>query len=52
MELGLVTFAIVGGYMIWEAIRPEKKKTPEEKLGEALTGYLKIFDRKVSSHAG
>jgi len=46
MELGLLTLSIVSGFIVWEAFKPEEKKSPEEKLGEALTGYLKSIRQK------
>lgn len=46
MELGLITLLSVGGFIIWDAIKPGPKKTPAEKLGEALTGYLTSIEPK------
>lgn len=46
MELGIIALLTVGGFVIWESIKPAPKKTPEEKLGEALTGYLKSIRPK------
>ncbi|MDX2240742.1 MAG: hypothetical protein NW224_08675 [Leptolyngbyaceae cyanobacterium bins.302] len=46
MELGLITLLVVGGHIVWDFFKPEKKQTSEEKLGEALTGYLKSIRPK------
>ena len=46
MLLGLITFITIGGWIIYDYLQPPKSKSPEEKLGEALTGYLKSIQPK------